>query len=205
MSTDTPERLIPEQVQGAYSNTESTVEMEDEAAALAFYGTVKERLLQVNHWHTYTGTATADFQLRDGSGSKVNRPAKTGDFFQIDVPGPDSEAGSGDDWVQIEEIEEGNEPDIQITAMRVRPCGNPLSGKTDTAHFFDNSATSTFVVKRENCIITAGVYGRNEKPNTDTESLLDKIRNTVYALGAMLGFSKVQWKRLVEGLLKKDS
>ena len=118
--------------------------------------------------------------------------------------GPGTETGSGNDWVQIEAIEEINEPDIQITAIRVRPSNNPLNSKSDTTHFFDSQATSTFVAKRENSKVIAGVYGRNEKPNTENESLVDKVRNTVIALGAIAGFSKLQWKSLISGLIKKD-
>jgi hypothetical protein len=48
------------------------------------------------------------------------------------------------------------------------------------------------------------VYGRNEKPNTDTETLSDKARNAAVAGGAITGFSKLQWKSLVNGLVKKE-
>jgi hypothetical protein len=72
------------------------------------------------------------------------------------------------------------------------------------AHFFDEQSSSSFVVKREGKKITGGIYGRNEKPNTDTEKLVDKIRNIAVAGGAISGLSKLQWKSLVNGLVKTD-
>ncbi|MBE7169285.1 MAG: hypothetical protein INR73_01780 [Williamsia sp.] len=202
MKTNQPEDLIPEHKEGAKTNTESDAEFKSETEASRFYQMVRERLLDVNHWNKWAGEATARFQLRDAAGNKVNRLAQQGDYFQIDIPGPDGE--KEDDWVRIEAIEEGEEGGGQMTAIRVRPAENPLSSKGETAHFFDAAATSTFVAKREGCKVIAGVYGRNEKPNTERENLGDKIRNAVVALGAMLGFSKLQWKSLVTGLVSKD-
>ena len=60
------------------------------------------------------------------------------------------------------------------------------------------------MVKRENSKVTAAVYGRNEKPNTDVETAGDKARNAAIATGAITGFSKLQWKSLVNGLVKKE-
>ena len=193
--------MIPEQEEGVQSNTESDAVFESEPEAIRFYQVVRERLLDVNQWNKWAGAATARFQLIDAEGRKVNRPAQQGDYFQIDIPGPDGEEG---DWVRIEAIEERTEPDCQMTAIRVRPAENPLSAKGETAHFFGEEATSTFVAKQQGGKVTAAVYGRNEKPNTERESLGDKIRNAVIALGAMVGFSKLQWKSLVTGLVNKD-
>ena len=58
---------------------------------------------------------------------------------------------------------------------------------------------SRFLEEEE--IITAGVYGRNEVPNTKSEAVMDKVRNAAVALGAILGASRVQWESLVHGIL----
>ena len=83
----------------------------------------------------------------------------------------------------------------------MRPASNPLSDQRDVAHFFKDSATSSFIIKKEDLKVVAGVYGRNEKPNTDTEHIMDKIRNTAIATGAIAGFAKIQWKSLVNGFV----
>ena len=44
--------------------------------------------------------------------------------------------------------------------------------------------------------------GRNEVPNTEADNLLDKARNAVVAIGAMIGLSELQWEKLVKGLVR---
>lgn len=192
--------VIPEHNEGAQSNTESSVELSTEEEAKEFFNKVKERLLRVSEWHHYAGAGTADFRLINDQGNSVDRTPKEGDYFEINIPGPGTISGEGNDWVRVEKIEE----DEHCIGIRVRPAPNPTNENTDVAHFFDEQSTSSFVVKRESRKITAGVYGRNEKPNTQSEKLIDKIRNTAIATGAVAGLSKLQWKSLVQGLLKND-
>jgi len=192
--------LIPDQEEGAQSNTEAQVLCASEAEAAAFFETVRQRLLDVNHWHQYA-RGGARFQLTDAEGQNVSRRAQKDDHFQIDIPAPGTITGSGSDWVRIEAIEE--QPDI--TAIRVRPATNPTNELEDVAHFFDESATSSFIARREGRKVVAAVHGRNEKPNTSTEHVTDTIRNVAVALGAVTAFSKLQWKNLVEGFTRRES
>jgi hypothetical protein len=196
--------IIPEQQTGQSTNTESEVECNTIEEAKAFFRIVKERLLNVNNWHKIAGKATADFQLTDENGNAINRHAQSGDHFRIDIPGPGTQSGDGYDWVRIEVVDEEHNTNEECQIIRVRPATNPTNEKQDVAHFFSDEATSSFMVKRENNKVIAGVYGRNEKPNTHAESLVDKVRNTAVATGAITGFSKIQWKSLVNGLVKND-
>lgn len=195
--------LIPPQETGAQSNTEAVAEMGTAEEAKQFFAEVKNRLLYVNNWHQVAGAFSADFMLTDALGNEVNRTAEKGDHFKIDIPGPGPATGDGYDWVQIETIEETKEGDSEVIAMRVRPATNPNNEQQDIAHFFSDEATSCFMVKRENTKVIAGVYGRNEKPNTGAEKTIDKVRNSTVATGAVTAFSKLQWKSLVNGLVKK--
>ncbi len=195
-----PKDIVPGQDYGIETNTDSTIELTTEEEAKLFFKIVRERLFNINQWHDLTGTATAGFQLTDDKGNPVTRKPQQGDHFKIDIPAPGTSTGEGNDWVRIEAIEE----EENYAGIRVRPATNPTNDKTDVAHFFDSSATSSFIVKREFKKITAGVYGRNEKPNTDTEKVWDKIRNAAIATGAISGFSKLQWKSLVNGLISED-
>jgi hypothetical protein len=197
------DHILPEQHEGSQTNTEATETLADAAAARAFFEVVRNRLLNVNAWHEYAGTGTASFQLTDERGSEVQRTAQKGDHFQIDIPGPGSQTGEGYDWVRIEEISEEHSGAGDSVAIRVRPAPNPRNEKGDVAHFFTSEATSNFVVKRQGNTVTAAVYGRNEKPNTEAETLIDKARNTAVATGAISGFSKIQWKNLITGLLQR--
>ncbi|HEU4470340.1 MAG TPA: hypothetical protein VFR58_04595 [Flavisolibacter sp.] len=199
-----PEDMIPEQQSGIATNTESSASFESSKDAEHFYEQVRERLLQVNGWHDLAGAATARFWLTDAAGNEVAREARQGDHFKISIPGPGSFTGEGYDWVRIEEIEEKNEAGHRSVAIRVRPSPNPLNADPDVAHFFDPEATSCFMAKLEGNTVIAAVYGRNEKPNTGAvERLTDKIRNAAVAAGAIGGFSKIQWKSLVNGLVSR--
>jgi hypothetical protein len=202
MEKHEPGKIIPEQHLGIETNTESERVFESEKQAMEMYGIARERLMQPNQWHDHAGQATADFQLTDHEGNPVSRIIEKGDHFRIDIPAPGSSTGDGYDWVQVEEIEEGHGEDGIFTAIRVRPATNPQNNKDDVAHFFTDDATSSFIVKLKGEKVIAGVYGRNEKPNIEADALLDKARNTAVAAGAISGFAKLQWKSLVDGLLK---
>jgi hypothetical protein len=193
------EEIIPENNSGIQTNTESSIELNNGEELKQFLSVVKSRLLHINAWHELAGKATADFQLCDEKGRPVDRLPQAGDHIRIDIPGPGTITGEGDDWVRIEEVKEEED----AVCIRVRPATNPLNERKDIAHFFTDEATSTFMVKRTDNKIIAGVYGRNEKPNTSSEKIVDKIRNAAVATGAISGFAKLQWKNLVQALVSK--
>ena len=199
--------LIPPQETGAETNTEHSMNLSSEEEAKQLYNTVKERLLNVNDWEKLSGAGSANFQLTDASGDAVNRHAQQNDHFRIDIPGPGPVTGNGYDWVQIQNIQEKQEPErnAECIIISVYPATNPTGGEDDVAHFFEDSATSNFMVIREGNTVTAGVYGRNEKPNTQAVKVVDKARNAMIALSAMAGVSKLQWKSLAKGLIEGKS
>ncbi|HEU0112440.1 MAG TPA: hypothetical protein VFQ73_16310 [Flavisolibacter sp.] len=199
------DKLIPENQSGIETNTESEKSFPTEDEAKAFYQLVKQRLTTVNKWHQFAGQATADFQLTDASGVAIDRWPQQGDHFKINIHAPGSTPGDGYDWVRIEAIDETVGPSEESVIITVRPATSPLNSNEDIAHFFSDEATSSFAVKRYGNKVMAGVYGRNEKPNSSTEKIIDKVRNVAIATGAITGFSKIQWKSLVNGLLKDDT
>ena len=192
--------MATEEKGGAKSDTDSEASFDNEELAKEFFETVKERLLDVNNWHKRAGQATAKFTLTDNSGVEVQRSVQEGDHFKIDIPGPGTATGDGYDWVRVESIND----DATSLSITVRPATNPTNDKKDIAHFFSDEATSCFEVKREGNKVIAAVHGRNEKPNTGAEKTTDKARNAAVASGAIGGFSKLQWKSLVNGLVEKD-
>ncbi|HTM97890.1 MAG TPA: hypothetical protein VL088_04070, partial [Pedobacter sp.] len=50
-------------------------------------------------------------------------------------------------------------------------------------------------------LIQAEVHGRNELPNLKAGSIVDKARNAIIGLGAILGISVLQWKLLTKGIV----
>jgi len=201
---NTPRPLAPAQHTGFEKNVVSTIRFADAAAARAFYPVARQRLLDVNRWRDHCEGPSGTFTLRNATGQRVDRPARPGDFFQIDVPGPGPAAGDGYDWVRVEALDEADDAELQRTALRVRPAPSPLNESPDVAHFLADSATSTFFVEQRGTTVTAGVLGRNERPNTEAENLGDKLRNAAVTIGAKAGFADVQWQSLVAGLVRKE-
>lgn len=196
--------LIPHQETGVIIDSAATEEFSSTEDARAFFATVKSRLLAVNGWHDVAGKASAEFQLIDKNGHEVSRSVEKGDYFKIDVPGPGSSAGDGYDWVQVEDVKEVSQGDVDSVGLRVRPSTSPLNNKEGIAHFYSEESTSTFIVTRERNKITATIYDRNTKPNTDTGKIMDKVRDVATGIGAIFGGSKLQWKGLAKGLVEKE-
>lgn len=190
------ESPVPSQQVGVQSNTVYKITANTETEAEKTYKRAKEKLLMVNHWHDICGPHSANFQLTDNHGRPLEEPARPGDYIRIGLPTPDNQY----DWVRIESIDDKSTPSgvCSYLVMRVRPAENPASNDTSTAHFYESTATSSFIVERAGHSIRAGVYGRNEKINDSR----DKIRNMIISLAAMLGLHKPQWKSLVKGLLR---
>lgn len=201
--SDASNKIIPPQHDGGKKDIEHRVEAGEINDARKLFFVARNRLLDVNHWHEYASPISGKFQIVDGEGREVDRTAEMGDYLRIDIPAPDNEEGHGFDWVKIEAIEDESDstgPNEKI-AFRVRPSASPTDPAHHAAHFFNEEATSTFVVERNDREVKAAVYGRNEVPNTDADNTKDKIRNTLVGLGAMLGASNVQWGNLVKGLI----
>ncbi len=193
---------VPGQHSGESVTADGSREFENDTSAKAFFSQVEARLLNVNQWHDQAGEALAQFTLTDRAGNPLDGAAQEGMLIKIDIPGPGSKSGEGYDWVKIEEIKRTESADIQSTALRVRPVAAPGSGDGEPTHFYDEKSTSTFTVTRENSTITVAVYDRNINPNTEADSLIDKVRNAITGLIGEKVFSKIQWQSLVEGILK---
>lgn len=190
---------IPPQEKGKQSDTIEKIEAPDPETAARIFREAKERLFDVSNWGTISKGISASFVLTDSQGNKKQGPPLEGDHFRIDIPGPGPSAGGGYDWVKVELVEDGPGDREQVT-IRVRPSADPRK-KEGTAHFFKDDATSSFIVKREDNTVYAEVHGRNEEPNTTSEKITDKIRNTVTGIGAGAGLSTLQWQKLVKGIL----
>lgn len=193
---------VPGQHHGESVTAEGSRDFDDITTAKAFFFQAEGRLLNVNQWHDEAGEALARFILADSAGNPVDGMAQQGLLIKIDIPGPGSKSGEGYDWVKIEEIKRVNSTEVQSTALRVRPIAAPGSGEDKPTHFYDENSTSTFTITREDTLVTAAIYDRNINPNTESDSLIDKVRNAITGLFGEKLFSKIQWQALVDGLLK---
>jgi hypothetical protein len=201
----TDSRVIPPQEEGKQVDIIEKMKASDPEEAKSLFIQAKEKLFDINHWSDISEGLSASFLLIDRYGKPKKGIPEPGDHFRIDIPGPGSSAGSGFDWVRVEMVEDhcASEADCEWVVIKVRPSEDPTK-KEGVAHFFEEKATSSFIVKRENDTIAAEVHGRNEKPNTEAEKLPDKVRNIVIGASAVAGFAKVQWEKLAKGLLNKS-
>jgi hypothetical protein len=205
MNSELSNQFVPEQYTGSKSETVEYAICVDEQAAEQLFAEATGKLQNINEWNLLCGFLSTAFQLVDSSGKNVNRKPVIGDYIRVAIPGPGITTGGGFDWVRIERLTH-----IRIDAkqelffMQVRPSTYPGTTGTDTAHFFKNSATSSFMIVRELRQVTAAIYGRNEVPNTETNSAIDNIRNQIVGTSGAIGMSTLQWKSLVSGLLKSD-
>ncbi len=194
---------IPRQYTGKQLDLDAKTTLPDESSARDFFALAKRRLLDVNHWHEVAEIPASTFVLTDAYGGEaVKFKPEEGDNIRIDIPGPGPAAGDGYDWVAVEEITEAGDSRCSLT---LRPTDNPLKLNGETAHFFQDVATSTLIVERKGQEVIARYHGRNEVTNTDTDSVIDNTRNAAVGIGAKLGLSYPQWKSLVAGLVKRTS
>ena len=198
--------IIPENISGKPNDLNTSVTFLTPDDAQNCFSRAGIRLLAPAAWHKLCGPLSASFTLTDAGGIEVRRPARIGDYIRIDIPGPGTIAGDGYDWVKVEIIKEGSNPneDEQTIGMRVRPCKNPQKTGLDIAHFFQGIATSTFIIRKKANTVTASYHGRNEIPNIDMNKTIDTIRNTIVTSGALAGLSEMQWKTLIRSFIEKE-
>jgi len=194
--------ILPPQFTGKEIEAEATIELKGTMDPKNFFDMAKKKLLDVNDWNKIAGVLTAKFQIIDEKGKAVNRSIKKGDYIRINIPGPGSKEGDGYDWVCVEDIKELNKEAVQSVGFRVRPTENPFGEKNETAHFYSNEATSSFIITREDAKIISWIVDRNLQPNTESDSLVDKVRDVAVGVSAIAGFSKIQWQGLADGLIE---
>lgn len=195
--------IIPENIKGKQTDLTTSVSFDTKEEAIKAFATARNRIRNPRLWQDLCGGLASSFALTTTSGVEVQRSVKVNDHFRIDIPGPGPIAGDGYDWVCVEDIEDRNseEGDEELFAVKVRPCNNPAKPTDETAHFFLDSATSSFMVQRNGNTVTASYHGRNEVPNVKMDNPADSIRNTLVAAGAIAGLSEAQWYTLIKGFL----
>lgn len=195
--------LIPKQVVGSQTGATSKLKLNSRHDALLHFDATCKRLLDINNWQKLCGGSGAEFTLtnKDGEPLRKTNP-RVGNLIRIKLPAPANKEGDGFDWVRIEEFENSRSllNDSDVFGFRVRPVENPKNKTGNSAHFYTDNATSTFLIIRYSHTVFALERGKNEVPN-DSSSFITNIRNKLVALLAMIGLSKPQWQKLMDGLL----
>lgn len=198
--------IIPPGIKGKNTNLESSIDAGTNEEALDTFKRAYKRMLNPAIWHKLCGRVSAEFKLVGENVDDPQRLAHEGDYFRIDIPGPGPAAGDGYDWVKVESIVDHADPGgpAENYGMRLRAASPPHKKGTDTAHFFKEDATSSFIIQRTGNKVTASYHGRNEIPNSDTSKTSDNIRNSIVAMGAFAGLSELQWSAIIKGFLEKE-
>lgn len=194
--------LVPDQQSGVPIRAQHSVTAPDNVRAHQVFTVARARLLQVNEWTKVAGAGSADFAVYDDQAHATKRAVRKGDYLRVDIPGPGPSSGHGYDWVHVEDMEERQVADEELIAFRVRPSSNPASPDDAVAHFYSPESTSTFIVARHGLEVSATIYDSNTKVNDTDAGIGDRIRNTMVGAGGIAAFSKWQWKKLAEGLLR---
>lgn len=195
------ESLIPQHTAGKQNDLSERRVYGDEEEAKRRFSEIKQKLLQPWLWQQAANTESASFALFDAEGNEVSRPAREGDYYRIDLAGPGTVAGDGYDWVRIETVREWEAQQVSVFGLTLMANPAPVTNDSDAAHFFKEGASSTFILERKNSVVTLSYHGRNERPNINTDHVVDNIRNAITGVAAMLGFSELQWSALLKGLL----
>ena len=191
--------LVPENEGGKANDLEEKVKCKNDEDCGTTFKKACERMMNISSWQKLTDDKGASFSVMDGQENIVNRTPCVGDYVRINVPGPGNKEGGGYDWIKIDNL---NRDDFHL-GMTFRACARPRKNDDEADHFFNKNATSTFIIQRKSDEVIASYHGRNEKLNTDDNSLIDTIRNVVVGIGALLGFSEIQWKKLIKAFLDK--
>lgn len=205
MNPEKEPAIVPEQKAGTEIDTTASVLLANDTVAREFFTTAVNRLQTVSEWARLAGDPSAEFTLTDAKGNVLDGPVQKGDFLKIKIPGPGNPSGDGYDWVTVEEIEIMSSEDTNRYAFRVRPARNPRELRSDVAHFYSEESTSTFSVTREKNVVTADIFDRNTKPNTEADTAAGKVRDAVVGAAGIVAFSRIQWQKLVNGILKREA
>ena len=193
---------IPKQKVGKALDYSRELNLPDETAAFNRYREIVKKLLNVNAWNDIATGISAEFVIVNENNEIQDRRVKKYDFIRIDIPGPGAPSAGGFDWVQVTAFDQTDQHNKRKTFLSLHPCPDPRTFDTNTAHFFKKFTSSNIVIKQEDNRVMLQYAGRNEVINTETDHLLDNIRNFLVGLGAKLGASYPQWKALIDGLAK---
>lgn len=195
---------LPAQYKGKEIIVESRVDTTDTAMQQQLLQTAILKLKDVNKWHRIMGQPFATFQLTDSNGTELKGDSpQSGMHFRIDIAGPGSSAGQGFDWVRVVRTLDFEQNNYNGTFITVQPSDNPTSSDNHTAHFYEASSSSTFLVYSDSTGVCAMVIDRNIAVNTDNGSIADSLRNTIFGGVGKAAFSKIQWKLLADAFLGK--
>ncbi len=194
---------IPKQVHGDFQDIVSMRCADTIEEAIKDFEKLELRLKSVNTWYSFSDKVKTEFSLYDPETNQPTDILKVGNLIKIDIPGPGNPSGSGYDWTKITDLQIGEEnQNVPFYAITIKPCSAPDSKEEPVAHFYNEEASNTFIVRRIGTCLYAEVHGRNEIENTTDVPVLDFIRNKAIAMGSKHGLGSLNWLGFTQALLE---
>ena len=197
--------LVPEHVKGSQNDAIADKSLSNDAKAGEAYRALCSNLLKVSQWSRYAGGEEFVFELTAPDGTLKADPLQLGDRIRIQLPGPKDDLGKGYDWVEVMRLEQGTSADIEYFMLELSPCDCPYTSAEETAHFYWENASNTFVAAKQGQTVQFSVHGRNEVPNIGSQPPLAKIRNFFVAHGGIFGGSKIQWEVFSKNIIADEA
>ena len=197
-------KILPVQKIGNHTGARVARHLETRTEAIKLFSIAKKKLNDINHWQHINIFSDTEFRLTNEEGKIIEyQNPEIGNLIRIKLPFFNK---SGNDyyWVRLDAFENSKDilKDEEIYGFRVSPVRSPIDNKKEEAHFYTSKASSTFLIIRNGRTVYAVEEGRNEVPNDKPNSFIQKFKNSVIAIGAILGFGHSEWKGLMQGILK---
>ena len=189
---------IPKQHSGNSCETHVTIDSKNDLKN--DFDTLCQRLLNINQWEEYASLSGADFILMNSEGIEKNNDPDIGDFVRIRYSKHQNLLSEKFDFVQIEKLIQNTKEEDPFVLLQLRPSVDPSLASKEISHFFDDSATNSFIIYVLNNQLHFSIIGRNECTNKEVERTIDKIRHFVFANLGFVAFSKIQWESFAKGI-----
>jgi len=192
------QEYIPTQYSGNSCETHVNVEIKN--GIIKDFETLSQRLLNINQWDEYATLSGADFLLMNSNGQEKITNPEIGDFIRIRYSKHQNLLSKKFDYVQIEKLIQSKREENPFVVLQLRPSVDPTVEQKEISHFFDNTATNSFIIYTINNKLNFSIIGRNECPNRAVEKTIDKIRHYIFANLGFVAFSKIQWESFANGI-----
>lgn len=192
--------LLPHQLKGGSTGILVKKEMPTRHEAILVYQLAIERLLLVNDWN-WSCEKCGKFYLCDSTGAGVRQiRAGEGMLIRVQLQGGDDQ--SLVHWLRITEVFQEKDllRDEELTGFSALPISSPFGGPEPKVM---TTEEHTFYILRRTNRVTAYVNALPEPGTRMPQRFFKQALQLTRVFGNLLGFSKAQWRCLLEGLLEK--
>lgn len=192
--------LLPHQHKGGSTGILAKKDMATRHDAILLYQIAIERLMLVNHWSKWCDKA-GKFQLCDSLGTEITSPRVT-EGLLIRVHLEENEGESMTRWLKVTEVFQEKDllRDETLTGFSTLPVSSPLGEASEQK--INPAEESIFYVMRRTNVVTAYMNELPEPGASLPQRFFKQALHLTIVFGNLLGFSKTQWRCLLQGFLE---